>query len=64
MTPKPDATTEGVALAFGEWLSLHDVTVPDVLELAIGNAFTVWLDAHAEEIIAAIAEKVARGGAT
>ncbi len=58
-----DDIMQGVAVAFGQWLAEHDVTVPDVLELAIGRAFASWLDAHSGEIVAAVAEKAAGGGA-
>lgn len=65
MTSKPDSTAAGVALAFGEWLLQHDVTVPDVLEIAIGRTFGKWLDRHSGELIAAVAEAAAKraGGA-
>ena len=53
---KLNATAEGVRDAFDFWLSQHNVSVPDIFELAIRAAVSAWLDDHAEEIVEAIAK--------
>ncbi|WP_446218805.1 hypothetical protein [Micromonospora sp. IBHARD004] len=54
----PDQTRAGVADAFDFWLSQHDVTVPQAIEDAAERAITNWLNAHADELIEAIAAKL------
>ncbi|MFE2867253.1 DUF6009 family protein [Embleya sp. NPDC059259] len=56
---KHEATQQGVKEAFGDWLHLHDVSVPDNVKVAVSEAFTSWLWAHSEELVTAIAEAVA-----
>jgi hypothetical protein len=46
------------------WAWLIDnspITVPTLIEDAVGRAFTAWLDANRETLLERIAEKVARG---
>ena len=54
---------DGVADAFGFWLSQHDVTTPDCIESAIRESFTKWLNENADEIIERIAAKSPNDGA-
>jgi bifunctional pyridoxal-dependent enzyme with beta-cystathionase and maltose regulon repressor activities len=50
---------EGIAEAMGFWLSQHDVTTPDCLIEGVRQAAERFFDLHSEEIIAALAEKIA-----
>lgn len=59
MTAENEAR-DGVAEAFGDWLDLHDVTVPDALLVGAREAVSAWLDAHEGQIVEAIAQAVAR----
>lgn len=54
---KEDATAKGVADSWDFWLEQHPVSVPEIIEEAVEKAFTKWLDAHADEIVAAIAKR-------
>jgi hypothetical protein len=54
----PD-TAAGVALAWTDWLAQHDVSTPDCITEGVNDAVGVWLDAHTEPLIAAIAKAVA-----
>lgn len=51
------ATTEGVAEAWGWWLSQHDVSVPELISDAVTKAVTAWLDQHGDDLINAIARQ-------
>jgi hypothetical protein len=65
MTNKSEDVTKGVENAWDFWLSQHDITVPAAIENAVGTAFGAWLNAHSDELIAAIAVEVAkRNGGT
>ncbi len=55
-----EATAQGVTRAFADWLYLHDVSVPDTVAVAAGEAFSHWLWANSDELVAAIAEAVAK----
>ncbi|MFD7017988.1 DUF6009 family protein [Streptomyces sp. NPDC059928] len=54
------AVEQGVTKAFADWLYLHEVSVPETLGAAVGEEFKRWLWANNEELIAAIANAVAR----
>ncbi|MGI5436774.1 DUF6009 family protein [Streptomyces shenzhenensis] len=54
------AVEQGVTKAFADWLYLHEVSVPEALGAAVGEEFKRWLWANNEELIAAIANVVAR----
>ncbi|MFJ2610230.1 DUF6009 family protein [Streptomyces sp. NPDC087425] len=54
------AVEQGVTKAFADWLYLHEVSVPETLGAAVGEEFKRWLWANNEELIAAIADAVAR----
>ncbi|MFI1964615.1 DUF6009 family protein [Streptomyces pathocidini] len=54
------AVEQGVTKAFADWLYLHEVSVPETLGVAIGEELKRWLWANNEELIAAIADAVAR----
>ncbi len=54
------AVEQGVTKAFADWLYLHEVSVPESLGAAVGEEFKRWLWANSEELIAAIADAVAR----
>lgn len=54
-----NSTAKGVADAWDFWLSQHDVTVPDCIIEAVKAAFTAWLDRNRDEVVAAIAGRVA-----
>jgi hypothetical protein len=56
---KLNSAAQGVADAWDFYLSQHDVSVPDMIERAVEKAWTEWLEAHSDDIIAAIAEKAA-----
>ncbi|MQS05724.1 DUF6009 family protein [Streptomyces alkaliphilus] len=54
------AVEQGVTKAFADWLYLHEVSVPETLGAAVSEEFKRWLWANNEELIAAIADAVAR----
>lgn len=61
------AITEGVAETFSGWLWCREVTTCDLIESGIAKSFGSWLNTHSEELIEAIAERVAqchKGGAS
>ncbi len=47
------ALAHGVSEALDFWLSQHEVTVSEVIGDAVRSAVEGWLEAHAEEVIAA-----------
>jgi hypothetical protein len=51
------SAARGVREAWDYWLSDHPVSVPEIIEVAVRDAFAEWLNSHADEIIAAIAER-------
>ena len=56
---KENATKKGVESAWDFWLGQHDYSVPATIEAAIVKAFSEWLEDHTEDLIEAIATKVA-----
>lgn len=54
---KAKAVELGVRDAFDFWLSQHEISFPALCEDAIQNTLSEWLDAHEDEIIAAIASQ-------
>lgn len=52
-------TKKGVEAAFDYWLASHDVSTPNLIELAIRTAFTNWLEKNNEDIAERIATKCA-----
>jgi hypothetical protein len=50
-----EAIVEGTAIAWMDYLELHNVSVPDCIMLAVEKAVKSWLDVNADELIAAIA---------
>jgi hypothetical protein len=54
------AVEQGVTKAFADWLYLHEVSVPETLGAAVSEEFKRWLWANSQELIAAIADAVAR----
>ncbi|WP_371503533.1 hypothetical protein OG871_16950 [Kitasatospora sp. NBC_00374] len=58
MSKQREATAEGVGKAFSDWLYHHEVSVPDTMGIALGEAFSRWLVANSDGLIAAIAEAV------
>ncbi|MFI1866939.1 DUF6009 family protein [Streptomyces jumonjinensis] len=46
--------------SFADWLHLHEVSAPEALGAAVGEEFKRWLWANSEEMIAAIADAVAK----
>jgi len=63
MTSKGDATAEGVAGAWSDWLNEHPVSIPELITKALGTAFSVWLDDHTDDLIDAIADAAQPVGA-
>ena len=59
MTTEHDAIAKGVTDAWDSWLSQHDISVPDTIEVAVRGAVYVWLDIHTPTLIEAIAKAVA-----
>ena len=57
---KDKAVELGVRDAFDFWLAQHDISFPMLLEGVIRKVFEEWTDAHEDEIIAAIADRVSR----
>jgi hypothetical protein len=53
-TTTRDAISKGVEGSFDFWLSQHDVSTPEIIECAVKSAFTDWLDAHTDALVAAI----------
>jgi len=53
MTKDTDAK-KGVEAAWDFWLSQHDVSVPDIIEMAIKETFGGWLAAHTDDIMARV----------
>jgi hypothetical protein len=54
------ATTEGVRDAWDFWLSERSaITLPSIIESAIRAEVGAWLDAHSDDVIAAIAKAAA-----
>jgi hypothetical protein len=47
---KEDATAQGIARAFADWLEMHPVTVADVMEDAIKKAAKEWLDRNGPDL--------------
>jgi hypothetical protein len=54
-----DAIAKGVTDSWDFWLSQHDVSVPDTIEVAVRGAVQVWLEANTPALTAAIAKAVA-----
>ncbi|MFG2870999.1 hypothetical protein [Streptomyces sp. NPDC048338] len=46
--------------AWDFWLSQHDISTPELIETAVKEATSAWLDANTDRLIAAVAEVVAR----
>ncbi len=59
MSSEHDAAIKGVSEAWDFWLSQHDVSTPECIVEAVGQAFTGWLNTHSDELIAAIAQAAA-----
>jgi hypothetical protein len=58
----PELVVKGVDQAMWAWLIDNSpITVPTLIEDAVGRAFTAWLDANRETLLERTAEKVARG---
>jgi hypothetical protein len=56
---RPNSVSLGIADAWDTYLNEHNVSVPQMIEGAIEKAVTKWLDARNDDIIEAIARKVA-----
>lgn len=56
---KTDTVKEAITDAWCFWLSQHDITVPDCIELAARHAITDWLDRNPEVLADAIARRFA-----
>jgi hypothetical protein len=61
---KLSETAKGVESAFDFWLSQHDISVPQMFEEAIERAVTNWLGDNEDQIIEAIATKIASKAVT
>jgi hypothetical protein len=59
MDDKRTATQIGVRDAWDFYLSQHNVSVPETIEIAMREAMTEWLNAHSQEIIDTIADRAA-----
>jgi hypothetical protein len=51
-----ESVKEGITDGFFIWAQEHCVSFPNMMEAAIREAFTEWLENHSTEIIAAIAK--------
>ena len=58
-TTKKSAVVEGIDKAWSFYLYDHPISVPQTIEDAVTKAFAEWLDDHSDELIEAIATKVA-----
>lgn len=59
-TDKLNDIARGVADAWDAYLTVHDVSTPDRIEIAVKKAFDEWLDANTDELIERIASTVAK----
>lgn len=48
---RTDKVTAGVTEAWDFWLSQHPISVPELIEKAVRDATTAWLDQHGEDIL-------------
>ena len=55
-----DAIAQGIAETFSAWLWSREITTCGLIESGIAKSFDAWLNAHSDELIEAIAERVAR----
>ncbi|WP_147944550.1 CHC2 zinc finger domain-containing protein [Microbispora sp. CSR-4] len=59
MTSRNNSTTTGVTDAWAGWLLEHPVTVTDLVEDATEKAISTWLTANSDDLVAAIADRIA-----
>ena len=50
---------KGVADSWDFWLSQHDYSVPETIEVAVRGVFQVWLETNTPALTGAIAKAVA-----
>jgi hypothetical protein len=56
MSTRLNSVSKGVSDAWDFWLSQHDISVPEIIELAVNQAVAAWFDDHTDELIEAIAK--------
>lgn len=57
MGSRINSTKEGVEAAWDFWLSEHPISIPEIIQAAIKEAFEKWLDENRDLVAAAISDK-------
>ena len=59
ITMNAKATIQAITDAWSGWIYDHPVSVPQIIQDGINDAFRGWLDKNTDEIIERIADKLA-----